>query len=65
MTVDERADGRLEVAEPAMEEVPDAIERDELRRRARFYHRLAPWFGAHFDVFCGRVPELGGVRARL
>lgn len=38
---------------------------DELRRRARFYHRLAPWFGAHFDVFCGRVPELGGVRARL
>ena len=38
---------------------------DELRRRARFYHRLAPWFGAHFDVFCGRAPELAGVRARL
>jgi aminoglycoside phosphotransferase (APT) family kinase protein len=37
----------------------------DLRRRARFYHRLAPWFGAHFDVFCGRAPELAGVRARL
>jgi aminoglycoside phosphotransferase (APT) family kinase protein len=38
---------------------------DELRRRARFYHRLAPWFGAHFDVLRGRAPELDGVRARL
>jgi aminoglycoside phosphotransferase (APT) family kinase protein len=38
---------------------------DELRRRARFYHRLAPWFGAHFDVFRGRAPALDAVRARL
>jgi len=38
---------------------------EELRRRAHFYHRLAPWFGAHFDVFRGRAPELSGVRTRL
>jgi aminoglycoside phosphotransferase (APT) family kinase protein len=38
---------------------------DDLRRRARFYHRLAPWFGAHYDVFRGRVPNLDAVRARL
>jgi aminoglycoside phosphotransferase (APT) family kinase protein len=24
---------------------------DALRRRARFYHRLAPWFEAHYGVF--------------
>ena len=24
---------------------------DDLRRRARFYHRLAPWFEAHYGVF--------------
>jgi aminoglycoside phosphotransferase (APT) family kinase protein len=38
---------------------------DDLRRRARFYHRLAPWFGAHFDVFRGRAPNLAGVRSTL
>ena len=38
---------------------------DDLRRRAHVYHRLAPWFGAHFDVFSGRPPNLDGVRARL
>jgi aminoglycoside phosphotransferase (APT) family kinase protein len=38
---------------------------DELRRRARFYHRLAPWFGAHYDVFRGRRPTLDAVRERL
>jgi aminoglycoside 2''-phosphotransferase len=38
---------------------------DELRRRARFYHRLAPWFGAHYEVFRGRTPGLAGVRATL
>src|SRR6185437_14742786 len=25
----------------------------ELRRRARFYHRLAPFYGVHFGVFAG------------
>lgn len=24
---------------------------DDLRRRARFYHRLAPWFEAHYGLF--------------
>lgn len=38
---------------------------DELRRRARVYHRLAPWFGAHFEVFHGRAPTLDAVRAPL
>jgi aminoglycoside phosphotransferase (APT) family kinase protein len=38
---------------------------DELRRRARFYHRLAPWFDAHRDLFLGRTPSLDSVRARL
>jgi len=38
---------------------------DELRRRARFYHRLAPWFGAHYEVFHGRAPSVDPVRARL
>jgi len=38
---------------------------DELRRRARVYHRLAPWFDAHRDVFLGLAPNLDIVRARL
>jgi aminoglycoside phosphotransferase (APT) family kinase protein len=38
---------------------------DDLRRRARIYHRLAPWFDAHRDVFLGRAPDLELVRARL
>jgi aminoglycoside phosphotransferase (APT) family kinase protein len=38
---------------------------EDLRRRARFYHRLAPWFGAHYDVFRGRTPGLDAVRATL
>lgn len=37
----------------------------ELRRRARFYHRLAPWFGAHYEVFHGRTPSLGAVGSTL
>jgi aminoglycoside phosphotransferase (APT) family kinase protein len=38
---------------------------DELRRRAQFYHRLAPWFDAHREVFLGRTPDLELVRTRL
>ena len=42
---------------------------DELRRRARFYHRLGPWFEAHFGVFGGdetRVARgLAGISSRL
>lgn len=42
---------------------------DDLRRRARVYHRLAPWFEAHSGVFTDR-PErvrsgLAGVRSTL
>jgi aminoglycoside phosphotransferase (APT) family kinase protein len=41
----------------------------ELRRRARIYHRLGPWFEVHYGVFTDR-PEwvrrgLTGVRSRL
>jgi aminoglycoside phosphotransferase (APT) family kinase protein len=40
----------------------------ELRRRARFYHRLAPWYEAHYGLFTNR-PEhtergLAGIRER-
>jgi aminoglycoside phosphotransferase (APT) family kinase protein len=42
---------------------------DELRRRARIYHRLGPWFEVNYGAFTGR-PEwvrsgLAGVRSRL
>lgn len=42
---------------------------DDLRRRARVYHRLGPWFEAHSGVFTDR-PErvrsgLAGVRSTL
>jgi aminoglycoside phosphotransferase (APT) family kinase protein len=48
---------------------PDWDVDDELRRRARIYHRLAPWFDVHYGDFTGQ-PErvrsgLAGVRARL
>jgi len=41
----------------------------ELRRRARFYHRLAPWYEAHYGLFTNRpehvVRGLAGIRERL
>jgi aminoglycoside phosphotransferase (APT) family kinase protein len=37
----------------------------ELRRRARIYHRLAPWFDAHYEVFHRRTPTLDRIRERL
>jgi aminoglycoside phosphotransferase (APT) family kinase protein len=42
---------------------------EDLRRRARFYHRLAPFFSVHYGVLTGR-PEyteraLATLRARL
>jgi aminoglycoside phosphotransferase (APT) family kinase protein len=42
---------------------------DELRRRARIYHRLGPWFEVHYGVFTEQ-PEwvrsgLAGLRSRL
>jgi aminoglycoside phosphotransferase (APT) family kinase protein len=42
---------------------------DELRRRARIYHRLAPWYEAHFGLFVGQQANvdrgLAGIRTRL
>jgi aminoglycoside phosphotransferase (APT) family kinase protein len=42
---------------------------DELRRRARFYHRLGPWFEAHHGLLTGRDEHvaggLEGIRTRL
>jgi aminoglycoside phosphotransferase (APT) family kinase protein len=41
----------------------------DLRRRARFYHRLAPWYEAHIGVFTNRPVHtergLAGIRDRL
>ncbi len=42
---------------------------DELRRRAGVYHRLTPWFEAHYGLYTGRPTSvergLAGIRARL
>jgi aminoglycoside phosphotransferase (APT) family kinase protein len=48
---------------------PDWDVDDELRRRARIYHRLGPWFEVHYGDFTGQ-PQwvrsgLAGVRSRL
>jgi aminoglycoside phosphotransferase (APT) family kinase protein len=48
---------------------PDWDVDDDLRRRARIYHRLEPWFEVHYGEFTER-PEwvrsgLAGVRSRL
>ena len=41
----------------------------ELRRRARFYHRLAPWYEAHYGAFTNRPASvergLAGILDRL
>lgn len=41
----------------------------DLRRRARFYHRLAPWYEAHYGLFTNKAPHfergLAGIRNRL
>jgi aminoglycoside phosphotransferase (APT) family kinase protein len=41
----------------------------ELRRRARFYHRLAPWYEAHYGLFTNRPANtergLAGIKDRL
>jgi aminoglycoside phosphotransferase (APT) family kinase protein len=36
-----------------------------LRRRAHVYHRLAPWFDAHYRLFVGHEPELATISSRL
>jgi aminoglycoside phosphotransferase (APT) family kinase protein len=41
----------------------------DLRRRARFYHRLAPWYEAHYGLFTNQPAHfergLAGIRERL
>lgn len=41
----------------------------DLRRRARFYHRLAPWYEAHYGLFTNRPTNLrrglAGINDRL
>ena len=41
----------------------------DLRRRARFYHRLAPWYEAHYGLFTNQPAHtergLAGIRGRL
>lgn len=41
----------------------------DLRRRARFYHRLGPWYEAHYGLFTDQPAHteagLAGIRARL
>ncbi|HET8527679.1 MAG TPA: phosphotransferase [Gaiellaceae bacterium] len=53
----------LNVAHPEWDAGP------ELRRRARFYHRLGPWYEAHHGVATGRPAHveagLRGIRERL
>ena len=48
---------------------PDWEVDDELRRRARIYHRLGPWFEVHYGLFTEQPgwvrTGLAGVRSRL
>jgi aminoglycoside phosphotransferase (APT) family kinase protein len=48
---------------------PDWEVDEELRRRARIYHRLGPWFEVHYGVFTEQREwvrsGLAGVRSRL
>jgi aminoglycoside phosphotransferase (APT) family kinase protein len=68
--------GDARVGDPALDYAwllngpfPDWDVDDELRRRARIYHRLGPWFEVHYGDFTNQ-PEwvrsgLDGVRSRL
>jgi aminoglycoside phosphotransferase (APT) family kinase protein len=48
---------------------PDWDVDPEVRRRARFYHRLGPWYEAHYGLFTNRPAHvergLRGIRDRL
>jgi aminoglycoside phosphotransferase (APT) family kinase protein len=68
--------GDARIGDPAIdyswllnEPFPDWEVEEELRRRARIYHRLVPWFDVHYGDFTDQ-PErvrsgLDGVRERL
>ena len=64
--------GDARVGDPALdyawllnEPFPNWDVDDELRRRARFYYRLVPWFEAHFRVFIGEQPHVAEIERRL
>jgi aminoglycoside phosphotransferase (APT) family kinase protein len=68
--------GDARVGDPALDyswllngPFPDWDVDDELRRRARIYHRLVPWFEVHYGVFTEQAEwvetGLAGVRSRL
>jgi aminoglycoside phosphotransferase (APT) family kinase protein len=53
--------GDVRIGDPALDYAwllngpfPDWKVDSELRRRARFYHRLAPWYEAHYGLFTSR-----------
>jgi aminoglycoside phosphotransferase (APT) family kinase protein len=68
--------GDARIGDPAIdyawllnEPFPDWGVEDELRRRARIYYRLAPWFDVHYGDFTDQ-PQwvrsgLAGIRSRL
>jgi len=68
--------GDMRVGDPALDYAwllngpfPDWDVDAELRRRARVYHRLGPWYEAHYGLFTDRPAHLKrgleGIRARL
>jgi aminoglycoside phosphotransferase (APT) family kinase protein len=68
--------GDTRVGDPALDYAwllngpfPDWDVDPDMRRRARFYHRLAPWFEAHYGVFTNRPASvergLAGISDRL
>ncbi len=68
--------GDARVGDPALDYAwllngpfPDWEVEPELRRRARFYHRLGPWYEAHYGLFTSRPAHvecgLAGIRERL
>jgi aminoglycoside phosphotransferase (APT) family kinase protein len=68
--------GDMRLGDPALDYAwllnrpfPDWDVDPDLRRRARFYHRLAPWYEAHYGVFTNRPAHiergLAGIRDRL
>jgi aminoglycoside phosphotransferase (APT) family kinase protein len=68
--------GDMRVGDPALDYAwllngpfPDWEVDPELRRRARFYHRLAPWYEAHYGLFTNRPANiergLAWIRDRL
>jgi len=62
-------DPALDYAWPLNGPFADWVVDSELRRRARFYHRLAPWYEAHYGLFTSQPAHvergLAGISERL